>query len=157
MIDFYMMVGLPASGKSTVAENLGVVVRSSDDLRVELLGDVNDMSDNSSVFDVLHSLIKSDLYRGQSVVYDATNLKSKYRKAFLESIKLLPCRKICIFMNTPYAVCWNRNNSRSRVVPFEAMERMKNNLEPPTIMEGWDEIRVMDCIYKEDKRNGGDR
>lgn len=153
MSDFYMMVGLPASGKSTVANNLGVLVRSSDALREVLLGDINDMSNNSSVFDVLHSLIKSDIFHGKSVVYDATNLRGKYRRDFLESLKLLSCRKICIFMNTPYSVCWRRNKNRSRVVPFEVMERMKNNLEPPSIMEGWDEIRVMDCIYREDIRN----
>lgn len=37
---FYMMVGLPASGKSTVANSLGgnVIVRSSDELRDKLLG-----------------------------------------------------------------------------------------------------------------------
>ena len=68
---FYMMVGLPASGKSTVANSLGgnVIVRSSDELRDKLLGDINDMSNNSGVFDILHSLVKSDLYCGKDVVY----------------------------------------------------------------------------------------
>lgn len=41
---FYMLVGLPASGKSSESDRLGdVIVRSSDYLRDKLCGDINDM------------------------------------------------------------------------------------------------------------------
>ena len=43
---FYMMVGLPGSGKSWYAGNklLNAVVHSSDAIREEILGDVTDQS-----------------------------------------------------------------------------------------------------------------
>lgn len=146
---FYMMVGLPASGKSTVANSLkgGVIVRSSDEIRDKLLGNINDMSSNSEVFDILHSLVKSDLYSGKDVVYDATNIYPKYRKEFLQSLHLLNCKKVCIFMNIPFYDCWKRNSQRDRVVPFEAMDRMRERLIPPTMAEGWDEIFEVSCTF----------
>ena len=161
MDTFYMMVGLPASGKSTYAEKLvkGTItrVRSSDDLREELLGNVNDMSQNSSIFDILHSLIKADIYEGSDSVYDATNLKAVYRKNFLDSLKLLECKKVCVYMKCPYEVCMERNLSRERVVPKDVMERMNKFLEPPTLDEGWDEIITVECAYTGGNDDGGDR
>ena len=154
---FYMMVGFPASGKSSVAESLGATVRSSDGLRVQLLGDVEDMSQNKAVFDILHSLIKADLYNGIDTVYDATNLKAKYRKDFLEELSLLPCKKVCIYVKTPYTKCVKRNIKRDRTVPFEVMDRMYGNFDTPDISEGWDEIQIRELISKEEKEDGGDR
>lgn len=51
---FYMLVGLPASGKSSESDRLGdVIVRSSDYLRDKLCGDINDMKNNGAVFTIL--------------------------------------------------------------------------------------------------------
>lgn len=42
---FYMMVGLPGSGKSFTAESIpNAVVHSSDAIRAEVLGDENDQT-----------------------------------------------------------------------------------------------------------------
>lgn len=152
MSNFYMMVGLPASGKTTTALTLGAVVRSSDDLRSSLLGDVDDQSHNKEIFDLLHSLIKADVFSGIDVVYDATNIHSRYRREFLESLSLLPCKKVCIYMDTPYDECLSRNDKRERNVPVEVMERMRDRFALPVMDEGWDEIRVI----KGGKSCGGD-
>jgi len=57
-----MMVGLPASGKSFVAEQLALkenaTIHSSDSLRKELFGDVNVQDKNGEVFQELHNRIK---------------------------------------------------------------------------------------------------
>lgn len=140
MSTLYMMVGLPASGKSLMAKTLDAVVRSSDDLRESLLKDINDMSENDSIFTFLHSLVRSDLYCGGNVVYDATNLKARYRKEFLDTLNILPCKKVCIFMDTPTNTCLARNSARKRRVPTDVIERMAKYLEAPTLEEGWDEI-----------------
>lgn len=53
---FYMMVGLPGSGKSWYAGNKlpNAVVHSSDAIREEILGDVTDQSNQQLVFQTLH-------------------------------------------------------------------------------------------------------
>ena len=150
MPTFYMLVGLPASGKTTKAkwmeENCPctekVVAISSDALREKLLGDAGDQSRNSEIFDVLHSLVKAHLYYGNSPVFDATNLGSRYRKQFLKSLELIPCKKVCIYMKTPYEVCLERNQNRERTVPFGVMRKMKRFLDEPTLDEGWDEVYI---------------
>ena len=87
---FTMLVGLPGSGKSTYAaeqhEKYGTHVCSSDAIRAEL-GDVNDQSNNEKVFQILHRRIKDYLRNGESVIYDATNIKSKRRRAFMAELK----------------------------------------------------------------------
>lgn len=65
---FYMLVGLPASGKSSESDRLGdVIVRSSDYLRDKLCGDINDMKNNGAVFTILQSLVRADLYHSKDV------------------------------------------------------------------------------------------
>lgn len=70
---FIMMVGLPYSGKSYYAEKLskeyGAVVYSSDAIRAEILGDVQDQNNNGKVFEVLHRRVYDDLSNGKSVIY----------------------------------------------------------------------------------------
>lgn len=54
---FYMMVGLPGSGKSFTAESIpNAVVHSSDAIRAEVLGDENDQTQQDLVFQTLHTL-----------------------------------------------------------------------------------------------------
>ena len=80
---FMMMVGLPYSGKSCYAEKLkeefNAVVHSSDAIREEILGDVQDQNNNGKVFDVLHRRVIEDLSNGRNVIYDATNINYKRR------------------------------------------------------------------------------
>ena len=80
-----MMVGLPGSGKSTYAKQLSeetnAVICSSDTIREELYGDENSQDNNDEVFKILHSRIKENLKNGKNVIYDATNINSKRRKA----------------------------------------------------------------------------
>ena len=95
--------------------------------------------------------------RDRDVVYDATNLKASYRVEFLDTLRLLNCKKVCVFVDTPFEVCVKRNEERERTVPKEAMDRMKRFLEPPTFAEGWDEIRVVKNWDEKENSDGGDR
>lgn len=59
MPTFVLMVGLPASGKSTyaqeLAEEMRAVICSSDAIRKELFGDENSQDNNEEVFKLLHT------------------------------------------------------------------------------------------------------
>lgn len=64
MIKFYMMIGLPASGKSTIAKEISksedAVIVSSDEIREEF-GDVNDQSQNAKVFEEVEKRLKRNI------------------------------------------------------------------------------------------------
>ena len=125
---FIMMVGLPYSGKSYYAEKLskeyGAVIHSSDAIRAEILGDVQDQNNNGKVFEVLHRRVYDDLSNGKSVVYDATNINYKRRMDAIQRLKRIPCEKVCYLMATPFSECVERSKCRERVVPYEVLERM---------------------------------
>lgn len=146
-ITFIMLCGLPASGKSTKAQELAklynATVFSSDALREELYNDVNNQEHNQELFVELHKRIKDCLKSGKSAIYDATNLSCKRRMVFLTELKGIFCEKICILMATPYEECIKRNSERERKVPESVMKRMLTNLCDPQITEGWDYIHVI--------------
>lgn len=109
---FYMLCGLPASGKSHYAlklqeiisnkSNEKSVIISSDKIREELYGDENIQGNSEDVFSLIHERILSNLDNGINVIYDATNLKRKYR---LEIFNKLPK-----FVNTECHIVWKPIN-----------------------------------------------
>lgn len=145
------LVGLPASGKSTWAEThkdkLNAIIHSSDSIRAEL-GNINDQSKNTEVFEILHKRIKDDLRAGKNVIYDATSLSRKRRIAFLNELKNIPCEKVCVLFATPYEMCIARNFARERQVPEDVLVRMYKNFETPTIYEGFDDVQIVWSDYK---------
>jgi predicted kinase len=140
-----MMIGLPASGKSTKAEELAKTynanIHASDKIREEL-GDINNQDNNQLVFQILHNRIKDDLKNDKNCIYDATNINYKRRKGFLEELNNIPCEKICIVMATPYRECIKNNHSRERQVPIDVIKRMYKNFHIPYWYEGWDDIQI---------------
>lgn len=141
---FVMTVGLPGSGKSTFLNDIfgrrDFHIHSSDSIRKELLGDVNDQTSNSLVFETLHDRIKEDLKNGDNCCYDATNVHEKYRRAFLQELKSISCVKMCCIVATPVEECIKRDEERERNVGKEVINRMYKNFNIPTKREGWDEI-----------------
>lgn len=150
---FIMMAGLPCSGKSTYAKELSekynAVIHSSDALREELTGNVNNQDSNDLVFQTLHKRIKDDLRNGQSCIYDACQVKRKDRMSFLQQLNKIPCRKICVLMATRYEKCLERSQRRERTVPEYVIKRMYMKFDPPYWYEGWDDVQV---VYKENSK-----
>ncbi len=151
---FIMMVGLPCSGKSTYAKELSekydAVIHSSDVLREELTGDINNQDNNELVFQTLHKRIKDDLKNGKSCIYDACQVTRKSRMSFLQQLNKIPCRKICVLMATRYEFCIERGQTRDRTVPGYVIQRMYKKFDPPYWYEGWDDIQI---IYEENSKN----
>lgn len=135
----YMTIGLPGSGKTEWAKSTGHKVFSSDAIREEL-GDVNDQNQNNKVFEILHKRVKDALCAGESCVYDATNVASKRRRAFLNEIRRFDCIKTAVMFIVDPDILRERNKSRERQVPGEVISRMLHRLQPPVDSEGWDSI-----------------
>lgn len=154
MPTFYMMCGLPGSGKSTqakkMAEKLNAYIFSSDAIRKEKYGDEAIQGNPNKIFSELISYIKIGLYAGRDVILDATNISYKKRMSFLRNLSNMKrsVRKVCVLMATPYEMCCARNASRERVVPEEVIKRMYHSFFIPAYFEGWDDIEV---IYPEEK------
>ena len=141
-----MLIGLPqpGSGKSTYAKKKideGCIVVSSDAIRKELYGSEDDQNHNGEVFNEMFYRTKIGLLAGAHLVYDATNLSRKRR---INLLKQLPhCEKRATVFAVPFEICCERNNSRERVVPQHAMERMFKSFQPPAYEEGFNEINVI--------------
>lgn len=143
--EILMLVGLPSSGKSVYAKQRareGYIVHSSDSVREEL-GDIADMTKNEEVFEILHKRIKADLRSGKSVVYDATNIKWRRRKSFLEELRNIECSKVCHLIYKPYEQCLESNEAREHSIPNEVIKRMYLGFNIPYYYEGWDKIEVV--------------
>lgn len=150
-----MMIGLPGSGKSSIAENMMFesekpIIHSSDKLREELYGNEDDQTNNEDLFVELHRRIKEDLRKGFNVIYDATNINKKRRIAFLRELTNIHCKHSCLMVMTPYERCIELNKSRKRNVPEEVIERMIKNWQPADYSEGWDDIAVVFNMGKDE-------
>lgn len=145
MNKLYMLIGLPASGKSTIAKELskseGAIIVSSDEIRQELLGDINDQTQNGKVFEEVEKRIKEGLLNG-NVIYDATNINYKKRRAFLQKLNKMEVEKIAVLVATPYEECLARNANRDRRVPEEVIKRMYESFYIPQYYEGFDDIQI---------------
>ena len=89
--ELHLMVGPSGAGKSTFVEetfffryNLGIpysALVSSDDLRLEIIGTVRDMSVNPQVFAAIHAITKARIASGLCTIVDATNIHARDRRA----------------------------------------------------------------------------
>ena len=159
MREFYLMVGLAGSGKSTIAKEIEysirmsypkydeygradkVVLISSDDIREEILGDVNDQTQNDKVFSHIHKLIKQAVRDYNHIIVDATNLTIKNRRALLNCLDdKKDYHKIAYIVNTPIEKCKDNNSKRDRKVPEYVIDNQAKKFEIPFANEGFDSI-----------------
>ena len=141
---FTMLVGVPGSGKSTVAEKLltyNTIHISSDAIRAELWGDENCQRDPDRVFALMHERTLTALKNGTSVIYDATNITRKNRGSILSKIPSY-VRKKCVVVWAPIDVCIKRDKARERTVGVEVIDKMLKRFEAPFYDEGFDDIKV---------------
>lgn len=183
MSTLYLMVGIPASGKSTAAATIlknGAALVSSDRLREEFFGDekiqyteewlraqgydgADDVSSkedfaNTKIFESAFQRCSEILARGMDVIMDSTACGRKTRKHILRKIRNAD-RTVCIVMAVSFAVCMQRNLSRKRIVPAFFMERSARSFQFPSVDEGFDEIiyygNISDIDYGEGSPTSG--
>lgn len=147
MSELIILIGLPASGKSSwCAENgEGYVVLSSDAIRAEL-GNEEDQSNNELVFDILHARLRQHLAEGDSVIIDACNINRKNRRRWIVAANQykVPFIRAVVF-NVHPDICIIRNSMRQRQVPKEVIKHMMSKFEPPTFWEGFTRLEVSNC------------
>lgn len=132
-MSLYVLFGIPASGKTTVAGQMasehGFSVHSYDEVR-----DMKTWIDG----------MLSDLSAGLDVVCDCKCVRADVRKWLLQKVADIPCRKVLVAVVTPVDECIRRNEQREGTarLPDHHIEIAAKYMQPPTESEGWDEIIV---------------
>jgi predicted kinase len=154
---FYMMVGFPASGKSTwISQNYfhnNGVICSSDGIleRIAVLEGktYNEIFESNikEATNIFFDIIKKSVLENKNILVDRTNLTVKSRKKILD---LIPknYKKIAIVIECPDEEIYNKRlNSRSgKTIPSSVVESMKKSFEFPTHSEGFHTILTINSI-----------
>lgn len=138
MNTLFMMIGIPGSGKTTLANRLKTEkcrVISSDEIRKEL-GCLTDMSRNKEVFNILRERLRDEIQL-HDVILDCTNITKSSRAKTLEGLN---CLKVAIFLNKDIDTCKNNNRNRENIIPEGIIEGMHNSIEEPSYDEGFNSI-----------------
>ena len=154
MPNLNVLVGLPASGKSYYAKTLlisqNAKVHSTDAIREEFFGDINNQQNNDKVFSTLYQRVKNDLISGYNVVVDSTNISMNKRLTLLNQFRNINCEKVCYLFATPYDRCLTQNQQRDRTISPDVIKYMYTNFHIPQLYEGWDKIVI---IWNYDKHD----
>ena len=143
-VECFLLVGLPASGKSTFSKHLAAsknaVIISTDSIRKILYKDESKQGNWKEIERVLHDSIFKSISKGQSVIIDATHTVKEHRKILINLSNQI--NWTCYYLKTDKQTCIKRNLERSRTVPKHVIESMANQLEltPPTREEGFKKL-----------------
>ena len=118
MNNLYLMVGAPASGKSSYANNFAessgkpIKVVSRDAIRFSLLNDgAPYFSKEKAVFSKFIKEINDGLDNGD-VIADATHINEVSRMKVINRVDLSKCKVSCIVLLTDELTAINRNHLR---------------------------------------------
>ena len=144
--DLIVLCGLPGSGKTTFAKTLlehndNTIWLSSDAIRKELWGDESCQKESEKVFGLMQSRAVKALREGVSVIYDATSLTRKSRRAIVSQCEKI-ANPICCIVWAPIEVCIERDAARERTVGKSVIDRMVKSFQAPYYDEGFSEIYV---------------
>ena len=171
MTTFYLLVGLPGTGKSTwtskfkrnnrnqiinksIFENIGfkenLTVISTDDIIQHIADEYrltyNDVFDNvtySFAEKMSHKLAKFAFDRNDIIIWDQTNLTIKSRA---KKLALVPSNyiKIAVVFGVPDDLPQRLQSRVGKHIPENVMSGMIRNYQQPTTTEGFDNIICSD-------------
>jgi predicted kinase len=108
-----LLVGAPGTGKSRIARRLGaalnVQVVESDRIRKQLFAEPRYTGgEHAAVYGWCHTLVRSALVVGRSVIFDATNLEERVRRRIYAIADACDARLIILWATCPPAVVQER-------------------------------------------------
>ena len=128
------MSGLPGSGKDHwIAHNLDLPVISLDGLRAEL--GLPSTGNQGAVIQAARERAREYLRRGQSFVWNGTNLSRELRGRPIELAAAYNARVRVVFLDTTYQRLVRQNRERGASVPLAPILRMLRLWEPPDLSE----------------------
>lgn len=124
-----IFIGIQASGKTTFYEQM-----------------LADKGYTHISLDVLHTRNREDLLlaecldNGRSFVVDNTDPEISVREKYIKKAKEYGYQVIGIFFQSKVRDCMRRNEQRGLKVPQKAIACTSNNLQLPSLDEGFDEL-----------------
>lgn len=140
---FYILCGLPASGKTILSQQLAV----EHDAKLYHYDEFKKGSkpqESKQTHQRLYKQITQDLLQGNSVVLDDLHTRLEWRESLLSAIQDIPCKKKLIVMTTPLEECVRRNSQRQKGrLPDFVIYHLSSRYQPPSLEEGWDDIQYV--------------
>lgn len=123
-----LMIGVPGSGKTTLAKKIaekGFHYINADGIREELYGNAAEQGDKEEVFNLFFERLEELMKAGTDVIIDNTNLNPKQRKPILERAEQFGYTDVQLWLlDVPLDLCLARNKSRERIVPEDIVSNM---------------------------------
>ena len=150
----HLLVGLPASGKSTFAQQLNQqipnsVIISTDAIRMRLYGDEQIQKDWNQIENIVIEQVRLAIKYEQIVIYDAINVRLDRRNSFLNKVSELNSEWLAWWIKTPVNICKYWNRRRLRPVPNEIINAYYDDIQqsPPTVEEGFIAVKEITPKY----------
>jgi tRNA uridine 5-carbamoylmethylation protein Kti12 len=134
-----LMTAVPGAGKSTwarefQANNPNTFIISSDEIRQELLGHVQNFTNEELVWSTFRERIHqyASMYEDVNVILDAVNYSNKGRLFYYEESKEYD-KHILVYVKKPLEVLLEQNKKRdqNRWVPDDVVVNFFNKFEEP--------------------------
>ncbi len=153
MAKLVVLSGVPGSGKSYFSKKLRatkgshVYIISSDALRDAIMGNQQDLSNDTLMWKMYYELAK--VYSADPdglVVLDATHTSAKYRIESTKPIREYFDSATLVLFNRPYEVIKKQNLERDWSVPQDVLDKLYENFEMVTEQdkEFFDRIYVVE-------------
>lgn len=130
-----MLSGLPGVGKDywIHQNNPGLPIISLDDLRIQ--HKISPKGNQGTLIQLAKEQARKYLRSNQSFIWNATNLTTQLRTPLIKLFHEYGARVMIIYIEKPYEILLKQNNKREHSVPVDAIERMIQKLEIPSIIE----------------------
>ena len=150
MSKLMVMIGLPRSGKSTLAKEMqskamqlhgdNYTILSADAIRMELNGVKAPQKNERKVWELFYKRYEQYLAEGRDIIIDNTNVVGFYREGLLQHVKNTkhPYTIIATVMDTPLKTIYARAAKEN--FPIKVINNMLKNYDFPRISEGFDVI-----------------
>ncbi|MBD2539342.1 AAA family ATPase [Coleofasciculus sp. FACHB-SPT36] len=148
MTRLILLIGLPCSGKSSLAQQL-VAERpqhrliATDAIREQLFGDEAIQGSWLLVWSEVQRQFSQAVEEKRQAIFDATNAARKHRREAIATSRDRGFTHITgLWLDTPVQECLERNRLRLRQVPEEVILQMHRQLvdAPPTLADGLDRL-----------------